>query len=100
MKKDLIIPRMGESILEAHIGQIFKPSGSQVKMDDEILELETDKVNQVLYAPASGVVTLNVKTQEKVKIEQVIGFVDSEGEKVAPPEAAPATPVRISKEEF
>jgi 2-oxoglutarate dehydrogenase E2 component (dihydrolipoamide succinyltransferase) len=47
-------------------------------MDDEILELETDKVNQVLYAPQAGVITLTVKPDEVVKIGQVIGFVDSE----------------------
>jgi 2-oxoglutarate dehydrogenase E2 component (dihydrolipoamide succinyltransferase) len=76
MKKDIIIPRMGESILEAVIGNIIKPSGSSVVMDEEILELETDKVNQVLYAPAAGQITLTVKPQEKVNIGQVVGYVE------------------------
>lgn len=78
MKVDITIPRMGESISEAHIGKIFKPTGSQVKLDEEILELETDKVNQVLYAPAAGVITLSVKPSDTVQMEQVIGYVDSE----------------------
>lgn len=103
MKQDIIIPRMGESISEAHIGKIFKVSGSQVKADEEIVELETDKVNQVLYAPASGLLTLHVKPQDVVKIEQVIGFVDTEG--AAPPAPQKETPpptetARIHKDDF
>lgn len=79
MKKDIIVPRMGESISEAFIGQIFKASGSFVKQDDEILELETDKANQVINAPQSGVITLTVNPQDKVTPDQVIGTIDSEG---------------------
>lgn len=112
MKQDIVIPRMGESITEATIGNIIKASGSKVAADDEILELETDKVNQALYAPVAGVVTLNVKPQDVVKIGQVIGFVDSEGaETAAPPKEekkAPAPPpkkqegesIRQLKEDF
>lgn len=67
---------MGESITEATVGEILIPSGSTVNVDDEILELETDKVNQVLYAPESGVLKLNVNTDDVVKIDQVIGHVE------------------------
>lgn len=78
MRREIIVPRMGESISEAAIGQILKASGSQVKAEEEILELETDKVNQVLYAPAAGLLTLSIKSEETVKIGQVIGFVDTD----------------------
>lgn len=88
MKNEIMVPRMGESISEAIIGVILKPSGSKVAVDDEILELETDKVNQVIYAPAEGVVQLTVNPQDVVKIGQVIGFIDSEGSAKAA--AAPA----------
>ncbi len=76
MKKEIKIPAMGESISEATIGTILKQSGSQVTLDEEILELETDKVNQVLYAPKKGTLTLTVKTDDVVKIGQVIGYVE------------------------
>lgn len=103
MKKDIVIPRMGESIIEAHIGQIFKPSGSSVKADEELLEIETDKVNQVLYAPATGELTLQVQSQDKVHVDQVIGFVDTEGEKPAKEEIPqqapkPAEPLPLKEE--
>lgn len=76
MKSEIKIPSMGESITEATIGAILKPSGSAVKADDEILEIETDKVNQVLFSPQKGVLTLTIHKDDVVKIGQVIGFVD------------------------
>jgi len=79
MKVEIKIPKMGESIVEVTIGAILKTSGSVVKADEEVLEIETDKVNQVLSAPAAGVLTLQVKEGDRVKIDQVIGVVDSEG---------------------
>lgn len=91
MKKEIKVPAMGESITEATIGVILKPSGSIVKVDEEIMELETDKVNQVLYAPLSGRMTLKVATGATVKIGEVIGSIESEATAAAPAEpAAPA----------
>ncbi len=76
MKSEIKVPAMGESIAEAVIGQILLPEGSIVKADAEILELETDKVNQVLYAPRAGKVFLSVKPGDTVKIGQVIGSIE------------------------
>lgn len=94
MRRDIIVPRMGESISEAAIGQILKASGSQVKAEEEILELETDKVNQVLYAPAAGLLTLSIKSEETVKIGQVIGFVDTDATS-SPADMQKATPEKV-----
>lgn len=98
MKHEIQIPRMGESITEATIGAIFKESGF-VKADEEILELETDKVNQAIYATASGNLTLNVKQGDVVKIGETIGFIDSDGKlQAAPKTATPAS--RTNKDSF
>jgi 2-oxoglutarate dehydrogenase E2 component (dihydrolipoamide succinyltransferase) len=106
MKVEIKVPSMGESITEATVSNIIKPSGSQVSMDDEILELETDKVNQVLFAPQSGVITLTVNADDKVTIGQVLGFVDTEGQaqSAAPeekkePESENKAPPKEKKEE-
>ncbi len=80
---------MGESVSEAIVSNIIKPSGSFVTTDEEIIELETDKVNQVLYAPQGGQLTLMVKVKEQVTIGQVIGHVDTS---VQAPASAPAAP--------
>ncbi|MBS4168583.1 2-oxoglutarate dehydrogenase complex dihydrolipoyllysine-residue succinyltransferase [Parachlamydia sp. AcF125] len=85
MKEEIKVPPMGESITEAIVGTLIKPSGSTVQVDDEVLELETDKVNQVLYAKASGILTLQVKPGDTVKIGQVVGFVDAEAKQSAAP---------------
>ena len=88
---------MGESIVEATIGTLLKPSGSHVLEGEEILEIETEKVNQVLTAPASGKVEIFVRQGELVKIDQVIGSVDTSAlgaiakEKAAPPPPPPTT---------
>jgi 2-oxoglutarate dehydrogenase E2 component (dihydrolipoamide succinyltransferase) len=78
------IPTMGESIVEATIGKVLKPSGSSVRADEEIVEIETDKVNQVLSAPAAGVVTFSVKSGDVVKVGQTIGFIETTGAAAAP----------------
>ena len=71
------VPPLGESVIEATISQIFIKSGSLVLQDSEILELETDKVNQVIYAPATGKLELKVQIGDVVKVGSVIGTIDS-----------------------
>ena len=80
MKNEIKIPAMGESITEATIGNILAPSGSQVNADQEILEIETEKVNQALYAPEKGTLTLTVQSGQKVQIGEVIGYVETSDE--------------------
>lgn len=102
MKSEIKVPPMGESISEASIGVIIKATGSQVSADDEILEIETDKVNQALYAPQAGIVTLSVKSGDVVKIGQSIGWVEggAEGSETKPAvEEMPAVQPKEEKKE-
>ncbi len=103
MKSEIKVPAMGESVVEATIGHFLKPSGTQVQENEEIVELETEKVNQVLYSPHAGVVNWKVQEGQNVTIGQVIGEVDSEAvSSVAPPLPPPKkaeTPVPPLKEE-
>ncbi len=99
MRTEIKIPKMGESIVEVTIGAILKSPGSEVKEGDEILEIETEKANQVLSAPASGILELSIKQGDKATIDQVIGSVGDQGSatsSVAAPkakgEAAPPPP--------
>lgn len=91
MKTEIKVPAMGESISEATVGSILKPNNSQVAMDDELLELETEKVNQVLYAPQAGAVNWTVSSGDHVKVGQVIGSIDSAG-KAAPEKSKEQAP--------
>lgn len=76
MKLEIKVPAMGESISAATIGAFLKANHVDVRADDELLELETDKVNQVLYAEQAGTLNWNVIEGDSVKIGQVIGFID------------------------
>lgn len=77
MKVEIKVPTMGESVSEAIISTLIVPSGSYVKADQEIIELETDKVNQVLYAPAAGELFFNVSVGQTVNVGDVIGTIDT-----------------------
>jgi 2-oxoglutarate dehydrogenase E2 component (dihydrolipoamide succinyltransferase) len=91
MKVEIKIPKMGESIIEARVGAVLKPTGTLVKEGEEVLEIETEKVNQVLTAPASGKIEWKVKQGDTVKVDQTIGSVDTEA-KTAAPEPKKETP--------
>jgi 2-oxoglutarate dehydrogenase E2 component (dihydrolipoamide succinyltransferase) len=93
MKVEIKIPTMGESVSEATVSALIALQGSAVAADAEIIELETDKVNQVLYAPAAGQLNFTVKVGDKVVIGQVIGFIDTEA--AAPAKAPPPVPTPI-----
>ena len=86
MKIEIKIPALGESITEATVANILKPTGAVVAADGELLELETDKVNQMLYAPKGGQVSLSVKVGDKVVIGQVVGTIDTDVAAPSPPE--------------
>jgi len=54
MSKDIKVPTLGESVVEATIAKWFKQEGEAVKADEPLVELETDKVTVEVPAPASG----------------------------------------------
>ncbi|OSZ80123.1 diapophytoene dehydrogenase [Chitinophagaceae bacterium IBVUCB2] len=53
---DLIMPKLGESIMEATVLKWFKQPGDEVKMDETILEIATDKVDSEVPSTAAGVI--------------------------------------------
>jgi 2-oxoglutarate dehydrogenase E2 component (dihydrolipoamide succinyltransferase) len=54
---DLVMPKMGESIMEATILKWHKNPGDTVKMDETVLEIATDKVDSEVPSTAEGVLT-------------------------------------------
>jgi 2-oxoglutarate dehydrogenase E2 component (dihydrolipoamide succinyltransferase) len=90
MQIELKVPSVGESISEVVVGQILKPDGSLVRQDEELLEFESEKVNQVLVAPAAGQLRLTVQTGQTLAIGAIIGSIDTSVAVQAPPPAPPA----------
>ena len=57
MSEKIIVPVLGESITEATVSKWLKNEGDEVKTDEPIVELETDKVNLEVPSPISGILT-------------------------------------------
>ena len=91
-KIDLVMPKMGESIIEATILKWVKKVGDKVEQDETILEIATDKVDSEVPSPISGVIAeILFEENEVVAIGTVIARIATEGESTAT--AAPtATP--------
>ena len=57
MSEKIIVPVLGESITEATVSKWLKNEGDEVKTDEPIVELETDKVNLEVPSPITGKLT-------------------------------------------
>jgi len=83
MNENIIVPVLGESITEATVSRWIKNQGQQVKEDEPIVELETDKVNIEVPSPAEGIISkINFKTGAKVEVGALLGTITSQGDKV------------------
>jgi 2-oxoglutarate dehydrogenase E2 component (dihydrolipoamide succinyltransferase) len=90
MATEIRVPTLGESVTEATIGRWFKKPGEAVKVDEPLVELETDKVTIEVPAPASGVLAEQlVADGETVGVGAVLGSIDVAGAATAEP-AKPA----------
>jgi 2-oxoglutarate dehydrogenase E2 component (dihydrolipoamide succinyltransferase) len=91
------MPQMGESIAEGTLSKWLKKVGDEVKRDEPIFEISTDKVDAEIPAPAAGVLAeILVKEGETVAIQTVVARLETEkgaaisAEAAAPPPAAAA----------
>lgn len=87
---DIKVPEIGESIVEAIVGQWQKKTGDQVAVDDLLVELETDKINIEILAETAGTLETLVAEGDTVAIGSVLARLDESGAAKAP--AAKAEP--------
>ena len=81
---ELIMPKMGESIMEATILKWVKNVGDSVEADETILEIATDKVDSEVPSPVAGVIKeIFFQVDDVVEIEKVIAIIATEGEEVS-----------------
>ncbi len=77
---DLVMPKMGESIMEATVLKWHKQPGDSVKMDETLLEIATDKVDSEVPSTAEGTVTeILYKENDVVPVGTVIAKIDTSG---------------------
>ncbi|MBL9165244.1 MAG: 2-oxoglutarate dehydrogenase complex dihydrolipoyllysine-residue succinyltransferase [Planctomycetaceae bacterium] len=101
MSIELKVPVIGESVSEIFIGQWYKGEGSTVAVDENLVELESEKATLDVPSPSAGVITKILKQAgETAEVGEVIAYLDQVSAAApaakAPekaPEPAPAPPV-------
>ena len=84
MPTDIIMPQMGESIVEGTITKWLKKPGDKVQRDEPLFEISTDKVDAEIPAPASGVLQeIKVTEGTTVGVNTVVGTIAVDGEAAA-----------------
>jgi 2-oxoglutarate dehydrogenase E2 component (dihydrolipoamide succinyltransferase) len=91
----IVVPQLGESVLEARVARWMKKEGDRVEMGEAIVELETEKINLEVSAERAGVIARITRQEgEDVKVGEALGELDETGmasgkpAAAAPPQAA------------
>ncbi len=89
MAVEIVVPELGESIVEATVSRWLKQQGEPVSLGEAVVELETDKVNLEVPAAQAGIlVSIKRLAGEDVQIGDVLGVIEA-----APAGAVPPAPV-------
>jgi 2-oxoglutarate dehydrogenase E2 component (dihydrolipoamide succinyltransferase) len=87
------MPQMGESIAEGTLSKWLKQLGDEVKRDEPLFEISTDKVDAEIPAPAAGVLAeIKVQQGQTVPVQTLVAVIetDKSAAKTAAPPAGPA----------
>jgi 2-oxoglutarate dehydrogenase E2 component (dihydrolipoamide succinyltransferase) len=106
MTAEILVPDLGESVTEATVSKWFKKEGDSVQQDEQLVELETDKVTLEVNAPASGaLISIKAKEGDTIDVGALLGVIDpkaagaasSNDNKSAAPKAEAASPAPAAK---
>ena len=93
---DVIMPQMGESIAEGTLSRWMKKVGDEVKRDEPMFEISTDKVDAEIPAPNAGVlVEILVQEGQTVAVQTVVARIETEKGAAVPVAASPAPPAPV-----
>ncbi len=93
---DVVMPQMGESIVEGTLTRWLKKVGEKVERDEPLFEISTDKVDTEIPAPEAGVLTeILIAEGNTVAINTVVGRIGA-GVAAAAPAAQPAAPPPVA----
>ncbi len=95
---DLVMPKLGESIMEATILKWHKQAGDPVKMDETVLEIATDKVDSEVPSTAEGIIKeILFKVDDVVPIGTVIARISTDAEDAGDIQEAQVVPASQPK---
>ena len=90
MTIDLLVPALGESVVEATVAKWMKSSGDSINADEPIVELETEKVTLEVPSPVSGILQEIVANEgDNVEVGALLGILSEEKSKVVEKIPAP-----------
>src|SRR5260370_12147398 len=92
---DVLMPQMGESIAEGTLSKWLKKLGDEVKRDEPLFEISTDKVDAEIPAPSAGVLAeIKVEEGQTVPVQTLVAVIETEkgATKAAAPAGTPARP--------
>ena len=102
MPANIVVPEVGESIVDARVAKWLRKEGETVAVGDPLVELETDKIDLEVAAPQAGVLKrIDRKDGEDVKVGEVLGMIEdaAAGAAAQAPAATPLSPAPTPSEE-
>ncbi len=90
---ELVMPKMGESIIEATILKWRKQPGDRVELDEPVLDIATDKVDSEVPSPVAGtLVEILFQENDVVAINKAIAIIETEGQAAGSGQTATSSP--------
>jgi pyruvate dehydrogenase E2 component (dihydrolipoamide acetyltransferase) len=94
---DVVMPQMGESIVEGTLTKWLKKTGDKVERDEPLFEISTDKVDTEIPSPAAGTLgELLVQEGQTVQVNAIVARISEGGAAPAAPAPAPAKPAPVA----
>src|SRR3954467_12022759 len=90
---DVVMPQMGESIVEGTLTKWLKKPGERIERDEPLFEISTDKVDTEIPSPAAGTLAeILIEEGKTVGINTVVARIDEGGGGAAPKSGAAVKP--------
>ncbi len=95
MAKNIVVPHLGDSVIEATIIKWTKQQGDAVRLGETVVELETEKANFEVAAEATGILdSIAKQANEDVEVGDILGSIEVSASKVDTESDAEETPKR------
>ncbi|MFA5250124.1 MAG: biotin/lipoyl-containing protein, partial [Parachlamydiales bacterium] len=79
MEKEVLLPKLGESLLSATVVRWYKREGEKVALDEPLLEVSTDKVAAEIPSPFAGTVKkIAAPVNEEIRIGALLCLIETE----------------------
>src|SRR5437879_3858372 len=94
---DVLMPQMGESIAEGTLSKWLKHLGDEVKRDEPLFEISTDKVDAEIPAPTAGVLAeIKVQEGQTVPVQTLVAVIETDKSATLQPVAAAPAPAKAA----